>query len=110
MVLCVVLPDLTPCARPFPPWGELPNCNGIGRTRAYFSGQNSLVMEPCFSPGSLHCFVQKCLKNIKGVPQVFGKLLGGGGNKGIGFEIRVLGAAVLAAGELWPDGSTAGFC
>lgn len=36
-------------------------------------------------------------KKIKGVPEVFGKLRGGG-NKGTGFEIRVSGAAALAAG------------
>lgn len=65
-------------------------------------------MEPCFSSCSLHCFVQKCLKTNQRGSRGLGEA--SGGNKGIGFEIRVLGAAVLALGELWADGPTTGFC
>lgn len=89
---------LTPRLHLSSSWGT-PRLRAIGRTQACFSGRDSVAMGPCFSSGSTHCSAEKRLQKSKGFLRSLGSFWWGG-NKGPGFEIRVLGPQCRQQGSL----------
>ena len=92
---CVVIPN--PMSTPLFFLGKLPKLSGIGRTQACFSGWDSFVMGAMLFLLFLILFCGEMLKK-KNQRGSWGLWEASGGNKGTGFEIRVSGAAALAAG------------